>query len=398
MTDRWLILISLTFARATMGFQFQSLAALGPLIVVETGIEYTGLGVLIGIYLLPGTLIALPGGWLGRRFGDKRVVVTGLALMTVGGATALVSNAYPVLFVGRLVSGIGAVLLNVLVTKMVTDWFVGRRLVTAMGILVSSWPLGIAIALLLLPGLGSSVGLEAALVVPVVACAVALAIVAMVYRAPPATRHDDATTNLPVASTGISPRMSGSEIRGVLTSGSAWCCYNVAFIVPLGFGVDFLTEGGTDAIKAGAVVSLASWLLIPSLLFGGWFADHFDRPVATMAGGFLLMAAILWWIPVAGAPGVWFLALGVVMGPPAGAIMSLPGRALRPESRSIGMGIFFSIYYAGMGVCPALAGFLRDWSGDPGMPMWFGGIMAVIALLSMILFERTSHQRKCPAG
>lgn len=47
---------------------------------------------------------------------------------------------------GRVLSGAGAVLLNVLVTKMVTDWFQGRENVLALGILITSWPLGIAIA------------------------------------------------------------------------------------------------------------------------------------------------------------------------------------------------------------------------------------------------------------
>ena len=49
--------------------------------------------------------------------------------------------------VGRLISGMGAVLLNVLVTKMTTDWFVGREIGTALALLVSSWPIGIGIAL-----------------------------------------------------------------------------------------------------------------------------------------------------------------------------------------------------------------------------------------------------------
>ena len=44
------------------------------------------LGLLIGLYMLPGIVIALPGGMLGQRFGAKRVVLVGLALMTIGGA------------------------------------------------------------------------------------------------------------------------------------------------------------------------------------------------------------------------------------------------------------------------------------------------------------------------
>jgi MFS family permease len=43
------------------------------------------LGLLIGLYLSPGVVIALPGGELGRRLGDKRAVLFGLLLMIIGG-------------------------------------------------------------------------------------------------------------------------------------------------------------------------------------------------------------------------------------------------------------------------------------------------------------------------
>ena len=44
-------------------------------------IDFASLGALIGLYMLPGVVIALPGGMLGQRFGAKRVVLVGLALM-----------------------------------------------------------------------------------------------------------------------------------------------------------------------------------------------------------------------------------------------------------------------------------------------------------------------------
>ncbi|NIR84984.1 MAG: MFS transporter, partial [Gammaproteobacteria bacterium] len=146
MHRRWVVLIALTLARTTMGLQFQSVAAVGPILVETLDLSYAALGTLIGFYLLPGMAVALPGGWLGQRFGDKRIVLLGLALMTAGGALLAASESYAPMIAGRIVSGAGAVLLNVLVTKMVTDWFAGREIVSAMGVLLSSWPLGIALA------------------------------------------------------------------------------------------------------------------------------------------------------------------------------------------------------------------------------------------------------------
>ena len=83
--QRWRILAALTFARTSMGFQFQCVAPLAPFVSAELGLDNTQLGWLIGLYLLPGAVIALPGGLLGARFGDRRVALFGLALMTGAG-------------------------------------------------------------------------------------------------------------------------------------------------------------------------------------------------------------------------------------------------------------------------------------------------------------------------
>ena len=79
MDKRWWCLGAITLARAAMGFQFQAVAAVGPLVVAGSlGLDKGQLGWLVGLYLLPGAVIALPGGLLGRRFGDKRLVLVGL--------------------------------------------------------------------------------------------------------------------------------------------------------------------------------------------------------------------------------------------------------------------------------------------------------------------------------
>ena len=151
MSQRWFILVILTFARAAIGFQFQSVATLSPFLLDQFELSYGALGTLIGIYLFPGIAVALPGGLFGHRYGDKTIACVGLAAMTMGGQLMAQAEGTMLLTIGRVLSGTGAIFFNVLVTKMVTDWFKGRELVTALGVLVTSWPLGIALALIILP-------------------------------------------------------------------------------------------------------------------------------------------------------------------------------------------------------------------------------------------------------
>ena len=370
----WLILATLTLARMTMGFQFQSVAAIGPVLTSDSILTHTELGVLIGIYLLPGALFAIPGGWLGKRFGDKRVVLTGLAMMTLGGALLALSEAYEIMFAGRLISGLGAVLLNVLVTKMVTDWFAEHRITTAMGILISSWPLGIAIALLTIGPLEETIGLKLTFFVPVALCAIALLLIATIYTSPPESNEVATVSN--ESSVG---KLTGYELWGVVLSGCVWCLYNSALILTLSFGSEFLITKGITLTSAGAIVSLTSWLIIPALPLGAWIAERIGRPVSTMVVTFIAIAILIWMIPFTSFYLVIFAALGIIFGPAGGLIMALPAQVLSKENRAIGMGIFYTIYYLGMGIFPALAGYIRDVTGDPAAPLILAGVAILFA-------------------
>ena len=378
----WQILAILTLARTAMGFQFQSVAAVGPVLTSGSIVSHAELGVLIGIYLLPGALFAIPGGWLGKRFGDKRVVLAGLAMMALGGVLLALSDAYEIMLIGRLVSGLGAVLLNVLVTKMVTDWFAEHRIASAMGILISSWPLGIAIALLIMGPLENMVGLSLTFFVPVMLCAIAMVLIATIYANPPELVKTVAQPGESVAG-----KLSAYELRGVVLSGCIWCLYNIAFILPLSFGPEYLVSQGLSLTSAGAIVSLTSWLFIPALPLGALLAERIGRPVTTMVVIFIAIAFLLWMIPFTSSHIFIFIMLGIIFAPAGGLIMALPAQILRPENRAVGMGIFFTIYYLGMGIFPALAGTIRDISGNPAAPLFLAGIAILCALLALAGFR-----------
>ena len=92
MRNRWGILAVLFAVRATMAFQFQSIAAVAPLLSGEFGIGLADIGVLIGLYFAPGVALALPGGAIGQRFGDKTTVLGALLLMLVGSVESRVND------------------------------------------------------------------------------------------------------------------------------------------------------------------------------------------------------------------------------------------------------------------------------------------------------------------
>src|SRR5215510_7901537 len=166
-----------------MAFQFQSVAAVAPLIQTTFGVGLADIGLLIGLYFTPGVFLALPGGAIGARFGDKETALVALALMMTGSLAMALADAWSFQIAGRLVAGIGGVLLSVQLTKMTTDWFAGKEIATAMGIVINSWPTGIALSLLALPAIGTAGGAGAVFIA--VCLVVAVGIVLMLLYQPP---------------------------------------------------------------------------------------------------------------------------------------------------------------------------------------------------------------------
>src|SRR5215212_9692682 len=134
MANRWVMLAVVFVARLSLGFQFQSIASVSPLLMSDLQLTYAQIGWLIGLFSLPGVVLAFPGGMLGRRFGERPVAVAGLALMVAGALITAWSATFLTASVGRALSGAGFVIANTVFAKMVADWFAGKELATAMAV------------------------------------------------------------------------------------------------------------------------------------------------------------------------------------------------------------------------------------------------------------------------
>ncbi|WP_158287808.1 MFS transporter [Falsiroseomonas bella] len=381
MQPRWHALLVLAGARTSMGFQFQSLASVSPWLMDDLGLGYGELGTLIGLYFLPGVLVALPGGALGRRFGDARMVGIGLALMVAGGALAALAPDARVLAIGRLVSGTGGVLLNVLMAKMVTDWFAGERdLTLAMAVFVNSFPIGVGLALLLLAPLAAVAGWAAGLGAAAGAALLAWLLLRLAYR-----RHP----NDGVAAPGARPWPSLREAGLVSMAGAQWGIFNGAFGVMFGFAPTLLAQRGMSPAAAGLLVGIATWALVASVQAGGMLAQRGLRPLLLMAVGAGGWAALLVALVLSDSlAGPALLAAGLVMGLPVGVIMSLPAQALRPENRAVGLGLFYVWLYVGHGGLPPLAGWLGDRSGSLALPLLVTAALVFAMIPLLWLFGR----------
>jgi len=84
--------------------------------------------------------------------------------------------------------------------------------------------------------------------------------------------------------------------------------------------------------------------------------------------------------------------LGIIAGLPAGALIALSAEAVSHENRGPGLGIFYTWYYLGMTVIPALAGALRDATGSAKSPLLLSALL-MVAVMGGVLVLRVLQLR-----
>jgi MFS family permease len=383
MNERWAMLLLIFFTRTSLGFQFQSIAALTPFLVTAFDISWAQVGLLMGLFMLPGVIFALPGGLLGQRFGSRRVVFAGLGLMIAGGVLVSYAGGYGSAVVGRTLSGVGGVLVNIMLARMVADWFRGRELQTALGLMLAAWPFGMALALMMLGPLALISSWRVAEYATVAAAALALTVMVIIYHDPPGGGIEGARLRLNV------PRRVWLL---AVSAGVGWALLNASIIVVASFAPSFLMSRGSSVSEAGLITGAALWISIVSVPLGGLVADRVDRPRLLVATGCLVAAISMIAIARAPLPGLWMVVTGILLGLPPSIMMALLPRAVSPDHLATALGVFYALFYLGMAVSQTVAGLLRDLTDDPAMPLLFAAALMVCTVPAVAVFWRIEAQ------
>jgi predicted MFS family arabinose efflux permease len=362
-----------------MAFQFESVAAVAPLLGARFDASLADIGFLIGLYFTPGVALSLPSGAIGQKFGDKRTVLAALLLMLAGNLAMALTPSWSGQIAGRFAAGAGGVLLNVQLTKMTTDWFAGHEIATAMAILVNSWPAGIALALLSLPLIGTAYGIGVVDLAVAIVMAIAVAL---------ATTYQPPANTIATAAAHRSSRPDTRTLFATSVAGLMWGFYNVGFATIFSFGPTMLVERGWSMTAAGSTISIVLWLAIVGVPFGGFVADRVQRPQTILVGGCILSAVLMATLPRSDAVIAIIFAIGLISGQPAGPMLSLPAQMLQPATRAIGMGVFYTFYYAGMMLGPVVAGGAAKWTGSAVAAIDIGAVAFVACPALLLVFNR----------
>ena len=379
----WIILAALALSRIAFGYQFQTVATLATDLVRRFGLSYAQLGSLIGAYMLLGVFAALPLGLLGRRFGDRVVLGTGLALMTAGACISAWAGTPAGIAAGRTIAGFGAVAMIVLQGKVIADWFTGSRFMIGISISVCAFPIGIGLAQIVLPHVLAASGLHAAFLTGAVPAGLALVLFLASHRDPTHAAAVPRRFSLP----------SRHECLLLVIAGATWTVYTSGFSAFVSYLPASLAFRGYGLAVTAAAMTIAAWGNVPGTLAGG--------PLAARFGGFniFLIGTLCLTIGMAGAaltgwPIAWALLLGLGGSIQPGVIMAIGTLSARQENRAVGMGLFYSLYYLGGTFAPALCGKAADYAGHPEAALLTAAAISALAIpLYMLHRALTSHEK-----
>lgn len=387
---RWSYLLVASLSRCALGFQFQALPALTASIAASLGVGLTEIGVLTGLYMLPGIVGALLAGLLLQLVSVRAALTLAMAAITASGLLGATADGFAPLAAARLVGGAGAVLATVAALKGTYDRFEPRQLPFANGISSAMQPFGIGCALIAFGTLGAAADWRFAFLLTAALGAAVLVLAAVVVREPPR----------PAADPRAAPRSKPTrdEWVGLVLAGCVMFPYVGCFYAFLSFLPAHLAATGWAPSGAALVLGLLGWAPILITPLGGWLAGATGRPLLVIAlsmttWGIVTVAAGL------GTPDVPHIALMLLVGSaPLGIIVSMPARVVAPERRGAASGIFMAFLFAGSTVVPPLAAWVGDTAAAAGFDpvaaaVSFTGAAFLIALVPLALFARFVARR-----
>lgn len=394
-------------------FAYDSVAAIETTLIDVFHTDRSAIGVMYSSYSIAALFAVLLGGFLVDRIGTRRASMLFSGLIVAGAAVVAAAPNLPVLYLGRMIFGMGAESLVVAQSAILARWFTGKELALAFGITLTISRLGTLFTFNTEAMLAARMGWRGALWVAVGLCVASLAC-NWIYTF--MDRHAEPLLKLRAVSAG--DKISWRDAKGF--SASYWyavmicvCFYSAIFPFTalstdffhdkwglpqasaegLGFleGTFFnLTHMFTTAQGTTTIIIAASMFLAP---FAGSLVDRIGRRASLMIVGSLLMIpAHLVMGVTAWAPAIPMMVLGAAFVLVPAAIW--PSVPLIVEEKRVGTayGLMTGVQNLGLLAFPYFNGELRDRThGYTASQIMFAGL-GVAGLAFALLLLRSDRR------
>lgn len=364
-------------------FTLQSLPPILTLIIEEFKLTHAEAGLLMSLFTFPSIFLAILAGLLSDRLGSFKVGLISLILVIIGTLFFALSRAFPFAGIGRVVAGTGAVTLSIVAAKILSLWFQGREVGTAMGVYNTAMPVGTIICFTTFGRLGESSGWQIPIFFTAFICMIGLAAFLFLYKPAPNTPQKIAHKKQEGAGL-LSNLFNIGNL--IWLTGLCWLWFNAAVISFSTFAPDFFVSKGNSIGYAGFLTSLLMWGSLGLSPIIGRLIDRFNNNYIFIGAGGLILSTSLYLVskstnflfPMA----VMAVAVAFVPTP----VFSYLSKILPPKDLGLGFGILGMVSGIGMFFGPYLSGLIRDKTGSYEITFIFLSILAIqISVTAVIL-------------
>ena len=377
-----------------------------PVFATSFGVNATQASSVISVFALLRLIGAIPAGWLINRFGERRVLATGLSIVALSSALAGLSTTFMQLLLLRGVGGLGSAMFSVSAMALLLHSVGAEQRGRAAGAFQGGFLLG-GVAGPAVGGLVTGISIRAPFFVYAATLAAAVAVVVVSMPAAQADQADQADQGHPqpapdplLAEPGLASSPTGTAGPAETGAGSLRLAlrqrpYLTALTINLGNG--FTSFGLRSAIVPLFVVyalhlspSWTGYGLLASalaqallLLPAGRMADTRGRRPALLigtsatAGGFLALAAT-------GSIPVFLLAMGI-LGVGSAFLGSAPAALVGDISGGRRSGPIVATYQmtsdVGAIAGPLVAGYILDSTGSYTIGFAIGAAVVAVGLV-----------------
>lgn len=285
-STRWDIIFLTLFAGSVGAAQLGKLPGALPVIRADLDIGLVTAGWIISTFVLIGALGGICAGLVGDRFGHRRILLIGVALVAAGSFAGAMAGGSPALIVSRIIEGVGYIAVistaPVLIARAASD----RHRPIAFGIWSFYMPFGmasmVALSPFLIAGAGGWRGLW------MINGGLSLAALAILFVVMRGDRFRPVRGGPPVGM---------RDVRRTVASPGPWViavgfgAYSLVYLSSMAFLPTFLIEReGMAAGRATLLIGIAIFMNAPGCFAGGWMIKANIPGWVGIAAGYVGMA------------------------------------------------------------------------------------------------------------
>lgn len=385
-TRLWVISIT-GVVLAMMAIQMSSLgfSPLLPAIRKELAASYSQMGLFTGMYGLIAILISLPAGILAARFGEKRMLLGGMAVTALGLVSLGFSHTFAVALASRAVWLVGYRFAFICVFTAMAVGTPEKYRSRTMGILGALAALASVIGAPFGTRLAEWVGWRGGIFGFAAIAVAGGALFALLYRSVPrdgasVTRAHGHAPNAESLAALRNPIMWGLMLLGLINMGGFSATFFVPYAVESVFGLNARASAGI--ISSSYLVAMVLNLVV------GYLCDRYSRwnimvilAVLLIPASFAVLSHDLLVFRIG-------IALVVSLGHAAtNQVYAICGTVLSRDEIGAGMGIvgLGSGIFGYLG--PQMLGYLRDSTGGFTAGWLFVAIAAVVSLADLLILR-----------